>query len=99
MLTTLVTCLESCTQYFLIPHLCSRPGHAVAWLQSPAEQGAQHFLLSSHKSLLPSSSRKAVRSLASYGLTVSDLFSSYLRHDGKRIKSSMHPPLIAVTRM
>lgn len=42
MLTTLVTCLESSTQYFLIPHLCSRSGHAVVWLQSPAEQGAQH---------------------------------------------------------
>lgn len=99
MLTTLVARLESSTQYSLIPHLCSRPDHAVVWLQSPAEQGAQHFQFSTHRSLPTSSSRATVRSFISGRFTVSDLCSSDLRNDGERLERLMHPPLIAVTRM
>ena len=81
MLTTLVTRLESSAQYSLIrrrPPLWSRPAHAAVWLQSPAEQGAQHFPLSPCKCLPASRSRTAVRSFANYRLTVADMYSADL---------------------
>lgn len=98
MLTSLVTRLESRTQYSLISRLCSGPGYAVVWLQSPAQRGAQHFPYVSYKCFPASSSRTAARSFANCRFTDSVLCSSDLRNDGKRVKCQMPPPLIADIR-